>query len=1022
MTTVFYRDPRLLALTLILIVVSGISSFIVSPRMEDPVLTERAAVVNTRLLGADADRMESLVSEELVERLRTIDEVKEIRSTSRPNISTIAVVLKDEVTEVDEVWSRVRDKLSDARPSLPPGTLAPELEIIKARAFSLVLALVWNSDEDVNLALLRRMAKELQDELRNVPSTEQVDLFGEPAEEIIVEVSPSDLDALGLSIASLNRQIASSDPKIPSGQLRSSGSDLLIEMGNKLDSVDRLGRLVIRAGAGGDSLMLADIATITKAASDPPRSLALVDGRRAIMIAASISPTARIDRWTTRMLERIERFQPRLPSCLRLETIFRQNDIVVDRINSLMWNLIVSAVTVIVVVLIMMGWRSAWIVGLTLPLASLMVFTGLRFLQVPLHQMSLSALVIALGMLEGTAIIIVDEVQRRIREGESPQLALSHGVSHMALPLFGSTITTVFSFAPIAIMPGPSGEFVGSIGSSVILALCCSLALSLTVIPTLSALFTSSEPLKPGFLNQGFSHRKMSAWYRGSLEFVFRRPWLGVVAGVGLCVPGFFVIPLLPEQFFPAADRGQFTIDVDLAAQASILQTERVAQDIRNLVMQHEEVARVDWVVGASAPAFYYNEIGAIKDNSRYAQGFVQLKQGMNPKALIRAIQQELDRRVPEALIRVNQLEQGPPFNAPIEVRWFGNDAEKLRMLGDATRQLLASHPNVIHTQSDLTDSLAKVVMDIDETAVARAGLDLNSVARQLDATLEGRTGGSVMEGNEELPTRIRLRKSDRRDLSQVESLELRADAAQGNQQGTPVSALVTTRLKSEVAAIAKMDGREMNEVRGYLVAGILPSTVLKWLQGQIKAGAIEVPEGFSYEFGGEASKRNEAVGQLSANIGMLVAGMVFVLVFSLKSFRACLIIVAVGVLSLGFGILGIWVAGFPLGFTAIVGAMGMIGVAINDSIVVLSDLRTDPQAGQGDMAAVLDIVMRSTRHVLATTFTVAVGFIPLVLEGGTFWPPMAMVISAGVIGATILALYSIPAVHLLMVGRSHGR
>ncbi len=1018
MTTIFYRDPRLLALTIILIVVFGIASFLISPRMEDPTLTQRVGIVNTRVPGANADRVEALVTEELVERLRSVEEVKEVRSTSRANISVVTVVLKDEVTAVDEVWSRVRDKLSDARPALPTNALAPDLDVIQVRAFSYITALRWNSDDQPNLSILRRLSRELQDELRSVAGTEEVEMFGAPEEEIVIEVSPDDLNAVGLSVASLNRQIANSDPKIPSGQVRSAGSDLLIEMGNKLDSVDRVGSIVVRSGETGATLLLSDIARIEKAAVNPPRSLSIVDGDRAIMVAASIDSSTRIDYWTERVEQRLESFKSRLPRTLTMDTIFRQNDIVEGRINSLMWNLIISALTVVLVVFFMMGWRSAWIVGLTLPFASLMVFTGLQFMGTPLHQMSLSALVIALGMLEGTAIIIVDEVQRRIRSGATPIQALSDGVSHMALPLFGSTITTVLSFAPIATMPGPSGEFVGSIGSSVILALCCSLALSLTIIPTLSALFTSSKPLEPSFLNQGFSNRQLSRIYRSTLRFAFQRPLLGVLGGVAVCLPGFAVIPLLSEQFFPAADRGMFHIEIELSAQASIQQTEKVARQVRELLLQHEEVERVDISVGESIPSFYYNVISTLKDNSRFAEALVQLNTSGNATEQIREFQQELDEKIPEALIRVRQLEQGPPFNAPIEARWFGSDPEQLRELGNATRQLLATHPDVLHSQSDLTDTVSKVVINLDEAAISRAGFDMNSIARQLDATLEGTLGGLVLEGNEELPTRLRLTKGSRNDLAGIESLEVRRESAMSSEPGTPITSLGTTVLKPEVASISKFDGRTMNEVRGYITAGVLPSKVLKWFKQQLKEGKLSIPPGYTLEMGGEDSKRNEAIGQLSASIGMIAAGMVFVLVFSLKSFRASLIILAVGGLSVGFGMLGLWAAGFPLGFTAIVGAMGMIGVAINDSIVVLADLRSDERSAAGDIESVLDIVMRSTRHVLSTTFTVAVGFIPLVLEGGTFWPPMAMVISAGVIGATILALYSVPAVHLLIVGR----
>ena len=274
-------------------------------------------------------------------------------------------------------------------------------------------------------------------------------------------------------------------------------------------------------------------------------------------------------------------------------------------------------------------------------------------------------------------------------------------------------------------------------------------------------------------------------------------------------------------------------------------------------------------------------------------------------------------------------------------------------------------------------------------------------------------------EGNEELPTRLRLTKGSRTDLAGIESLEVRRESPMGSGPGTPITSLGTTGLKPEVAAISKFDGRTMNEVRGYITAGVLPSKVLKWFKQQLKEGKIQIPPGYSLEMGGEDSKRNEAIGQLSASIGMIAAGMVFILVFSLKSFRASLIIMAVGGLSVGFGVLGLWVAGFPLGFTAIVGAMGMIGVAINDSIVVLADLRSDERSAAGDVETVLDIVMRvDATRLIHDVYGCRWLYSPRSGRRNFLGHPMAMVISAGVIGATVLALYSVPAVHLLTIGR----
>ncbi len=1015
----FMRDTRLLVLTLITIVLAGVSSFLVLPRMEDPVLTERAAIVNTRLLGADADRIETLVTEKIVNTVREFDEVKEVASMSRPNVSTVAVTLKDTITDVDEVWARVRDKISDVRAELPPNATAPDVDIVEARAFASIVGLVWNSDSPPVYSVLRRLSKNLEDEIRNIANTETVELYGDPSEEIVVEVDQPELARLGLTVADLSRQVAGSDSKIPAGQIRGVNRDLLIEIGGEFDSLQRIKHIPIRSTTTGQTSYLSDIARVSKGIAEPPRSAALISGKPGIMIAAAVSPQARIDGWHKTVQSTLERFKKTLPPDVRLEQIFEQNHYVAARMNDLVQNLAISALTVFLVVFLMMGWRSSWIVGLALPLSSCLVFAGLRIFGIPLHQMSLSGLVIALGMLEGTAIIIVDEVQRRLREGETPFEAVKHGVSHMALPLFGSTNTTILSFLPIATMPGPSGEFVGTIGTSVILALCCSLALSFTVIPSLSALFSPREPGPPTFWNVGFSNRWMSAIYRKTLEFSFRHPWLTMFLGIAISVPGFLVLPLFRIQFFPAADRDQFHIELQLPAQASLEETRQTALRVRDLLLEDKLIKRVDWVVGRSAPSFYYNMIGTVQDSSRYAQALVQSTTTYGGTPLIRRLQKKLNDQITNAQVRVRPLEQGPPFDAPIELRIFGNDRDELRAYGERVREILQKHPDVTQTTADLTDLLPKLVYKINEEEAQRAGVDLSAIARQLDSTLEGRLGGSILEGTEEIPVRVRIASNQRDSLAKIDSIDILPEHG-GDRKPVALSTLGTAQMQAEPALVARFNGRRMNEVRAYLQAGVLPSTVLKYVEAELRKRDNAPPAGYTIEVGGEASKRGEAVDQLMANVSVLAAAMVFVLVFSLKSFRATIIIFCVGIFSFGMAFFSLWATGFALGFTAIVGTMGMVGIAINDSIVVLAELRSDPDAARGDLNSILNLVMRSTRHVLSTTFTVGCSFVPMLIDGGTFWPPMAMVISGGVFGATILALYWIPAVHILLcrIGR----
>ncbi len=851
MITLFLKDTRLLVLTLVTVVLAGVSSFLILPRMEDPVLTERAAIINTRLLGADADRIESLITDKLIDELREFDEVKEIVSMSRPNISIIAVTLKDTIYDVDEVWARVRDKVSDLRPQLPATAAAPDVDVVKARAFASIVALVWDQPGPPVYSVLRRSARELEEEIRNVPNTESVELFGDPEEEIVVEVEQAELARLGMDVAQLSRQIAASDAKVSAGQLRGVRSDMLLEVGGEFDSLSRIAHIPVRSTELGQTSYLSDIARITKGIAEPPRSLALVNGLPAIMIASAVLPEARIDGWNDNLENNVEAIRADATARIKLQRVFQQNGYVASRMNDLVQNLAISALTVFLVVFLMMGWRSSWIVGLALPLSSCLVFTGLRIAGIPLHQMSLSGLVIALGMLEGTAIIIVDEVQRRLREGESRLDAVKHGVSHMALPLFGSTITTVLSFLPIATMPGPSGEFVGTIGTSVILALCCSLALSFTIIPSLSALFSPTKPGPPTFWNIGFSNKWMSRIYQSTLVWSFKHPWITACWGILISLPGFAVLPLFKVQFFPSADRNQFHIEIELAPEASLEETRQTALRIRDLLLEDKQIQSVNWVLGKSAPSFYYNMIGSVQDSPRYAQALVQSRTTYGNVPLIRRLQKRLNQVITNAQVRVRPLEQGPPFDAPIELRIFGNDRDQLRAYGERVREILQNHPDVIQTKADLTDLQPKLVYDIQEEEARLAGIDLASIAGQLDATLEGRLGGSILEGTEELPVRVRVAKDQRNDLEKINSIDILP-----HNGGPPIalSSLGSVKLQAEPALITRFDGRRMNEVRGYLQAGVLPSTVLKYVQAELRKKGNAPPEGMTIEVGGEAS------------------------------------------------------------------------------------------------------------------------------------------------------------------------
>jgi multidrug efflux pump subunit AcrB len=1059
----FYYNRRLLMLAVSLIFVIGLSSAMVLPRMEDPLLTPRAANIITLVPGADASRVEALVTEKLEDELSEIEQIKEMRSNSRAGISILVIELRDDVyaDEARGVWSRIRDKVNDARPLLDKDALDPEFEELDIKAYAMLNGLVWKSDQPVNYAVLRRLSEELKDILESVSGTQEVDLYGDPQEEIQVELDAELLISMGLTAQDVANAIAASDAKVSAGQLRAESDDYLIEVSGKLDTLGQISAIPLplapsnssrpsQAGAANAQAQIGDIATIHKGIRNPPSSVTIQNGDRTVVLGTLVRDNYRIDLWTERVQDELDKYARQLPKGIELVTIFEQNRYVSSRLNNLLFNLLLGGGAVFIVILVMMGWRNAIIVASALPLAAFMVLGGLRFLEIPVHQMSVTGLIIALGLLIDNAIVITDDVTMKLREGSSPGRAVSASVKHLMVPLFGSTLTTALAFGPIALMPGPAGEFVGSIAISVILAIFSSFILAMTIIPALTAIFSplknvhgdnrestagNRDASSTRWWQYGLTIPVLTSWYRRSLDFVFKRPWLGIGIGVVLPIFGFIQSRHLSEQFFPPADRDQIHIEFELAPTASMQQTLETARNIDVSLIELGNIESVTWFLGESAPPFYYNLIKKNQNMPSYAQAIVNLNNGEDLESTIHQIQAELDIQFPQARILVRQLEQGPPFDAPIEVRLFGPDLNTLQNMGEEVREILAGTPGVIHTRSELSETRAKVRFDVDQQQAQIAGLSHVGIANQLNATLEGALGGTVLEATEELPVRVRVSDKRRGSLSQIASLDLLANGdlnSQGDSlgseyRGVPIGAIAQETLIPEVTSIPHLAGRRMNEIKAYIPAGVLPSTVLVPFQKRLEASGLELPPGYSISYGGEAAKRDEAIGNLMANVGVLAVLMAATLVLSFGSFRVASLIGIVAALSVGLGFAALWAWDFPFGFMAIVGTMGLIGVAINDTIVVIAAIGENKDARKGDPDAIREVVARASRHIVSTTLTTIAGFTPLVIAGGGFWPPLAVSIAGGVAGATILALYFAPSCYIVMMRRkqnsepSHG-
>ena len=845
----FHDNPRLLILTLGLIFITGVTSYRALPRLEDPTIGQRVAAIKTFWPGASAERVETLVTERLETELEEFEEIKTLQSASRVGYSLITIELADRITDVEPVWSRIRDRISDAVPGLPPGVSKPKYERIEPVALAYIVALEWVAKTPVQMGVLGRLAKDLEEDLRDVPGSRESELFGEPTEEILVTVKPAVLSALAIDIDVVARQILASDAKVAAGTLRTARSRINLEVEGALDSLERIRRIPVHLGSESQASLLGDIATVERSVRTPPASRAIIDGRESVVVGLRALPSTRVDRWTSRVREVISRCESRLPRSVRLRVLFEQDRYVQERLSTLILNLVMGGSLVIAVLIFLMGWRASLIIGTALPMTALLVVAGLDFLKIPLHQMSVTGLIIALGLLIDNAIVIVDEVSHRLENGMDEREAMAGSVRHLGIPLLSSTLTTIFAFMPIALMAGPAGEFTSPIAMSVILAVSGSLFISLAILPSLTARVLHGQGYRGKARTcsaTGFASERLTRGYRQSLSFAFRYPLLGICLGLALPAVGFVVVSDLPEQFFPAGDRDQFQIEIELPTQASLERTHALTRKADVIIRELNGVRNVYWFIGKSAPMFYYNMIGKREGSSGFASAVVQLEEADLNFGLARKMQNTLSDAFPEARCVVRPFEQGPPFEAPIEIRLYGNDQNKLQDLGESLRLELTRIPEVIHTRASLGEYSPQIRFDLDEILTRFVGLNPRDVARQIESVTEGKMGGSIVEASEELPVRVRVPDNRRDRLSWIGSVDVvpLVQAQAAHPVRIPLATIGRVNLIPELSSIFHHNGRRSNRVQAFLRPGILPGAVLKKFKDRLQDQGFQIPPG----------------------------------------------------------------------------------------------------------------------------------------------------------------------------------
>lgn len=1015
METLTFRRPRLVALILLVLVSAGLSSFVSLGRQEDPTITNLFATVTTAFPGADPARVEALVTSEIEEELREIAEVDVIESVSRSGVSVVSIELIQtlDAATIEQVWAEARDAVEDARRNFPPGVQPPDFNAEGISAYSAVIAVTADHD-DVPISIVHDHAEKLADRLRAIPSTRAVDLFGEPEDEIRVEVDMQQAAALGLTPQEISARIAAADGKVQSGRLQSATMDITINVSGEIEALDRLARVVLRENAEGASVLLSDIAQINRTVSDPPDELALANGRPAVLVGVLAQDGVQIDRWMGFVRAELDDGQAAVPYGLSETLMFDQSTYTAARLAEVGTNMAIGVALVVAVLFITLGVRAALIVAVVLPVVSLATLASMNFMGLPVHQMSVTGLIVALGLLVDAAIVMVDEVRQRLAQGMTRVNAVGDATRRLTAPLLASTVTTALSFTPMILLPGPAGDFVGSIAIAVVLMLVWSLFVALTVTPALAGRF-----LKSG-AGGGVSFPLLGRWFRASVEWSLANPIKSLALALVLPLTGFGAFPSLTAQFFPGVERDQFYVEVEMPPGTAIQETAEVAKSIDAELARSTGVDRVYWSIGKSGPAFYYNITGDRASEPSYAQAMVKTSNASAAARLVPELQARLNAEHPQARIIVRDLVQGPPVAAPVEIRLVGPDLDALRRLGDEARALMADLPLVTQVRAAVASGAPQLRFEINETIARQLGLNVTDIAAQLEAGLFGVTGGSLVEGTDQTPVRVKLEDAVQGNLSAIADLPIllqnaAVTSASGIFSAVPLSELAEPVIEPAESVITRRNGERVNTVQAYIVPGVLPEEALQSVLTSLDAAGFEVPAGYRIELGGDSDARSDTIGNLLAPVGLIVTLTIATIALTFNSFRLTAVALIVCVLSAGLSMLSLAVLQFPFGINAIIGVIGSIGVSINAAIIILTGLKSSAAARTGDRAAMADVVTGSSRHIISTTVTTFGGFLPLILAGGGFWPPFAVAIAGGVLLSAVVSFYFVPPMFALV-------
>lgn len=1005
-TSFFVKNWQFTLVLFLMVIVVSTTTMLSMPRAEDPEINPPQFPIIVVYPGTSPIDMEELVVKPIEKRISELENLKRIKTVIKDGVAEIMVEYKYSSNVNDKYQELVRE-VNSIRDQLPQDIYSLEIRKVTPTDVSVLqLGLV---SENASEERLKFYAEKLKEKLEKIPSLKKVEYHGVPDQQVRIDLNTDKIAQLRIPLNYIIGSIQSEAANIPAGSIRAGSKIFNVKTSGKYKNIEEIENTVVYS-AMGKTVVLKDLANVSFQYEEQKHFIRL-NGHRATLVTAAQKSGENIARTQQSYLPVIDEFKKTLPKNIQLVHNFDQAENVGRRLSGLGIDFII-AIGLVLITLLPLGWRAALIVMVAIPLSLGLGVVSLNFMGFSLNQLSIVGLVVALGLLVDDSIVVVENIERWLREGHSKEFAAIEATKQITLAVVGTTATLAIAFMPLALLPEGSGEFIRSLPLAVISSVIASLIVSLTIIPFLSSHILTTHQHPEGNIFLRALKKIISGSYTRLLNFSLKNPITTLVAAFGLFAGSLGLFGMIGFRLFPTSEKPQFLVNINMSLQSNLETTDALAKQVESTLLNEPQVEFVTTNIGKGNPRIYYNEI-PVNEKSDYAQLFVQLKKETNPvmkKNLIERFRKEF-LKIPGARIEVKDFEQGPPVEAPIAIRVSGDNLDTLRKMASNVKSMLAAIPGTIYINDEVDVLKSDLRVQINTEKARSLGIQTAEIDRTIRMAISGIELAKF--SNEQGDDYTIVLNTPRDRYATVETFNnIFINNAGG--MSIPLNQLANISFETSPGVIKHLNKKRYVVVTSYTDKGVLAQQINETFKEKMKS--IQLPLGYEMQIAGEAESEQEAFG--GGFLTVIIATIflfIMVLILEFKTFKSTLIVLSVIPLGIIGGVTMLWLSGNPMSFVAIIGFIGLAGVEVKNSILLVDFTNQLREQGVPLQQAIREAGELRFLPIVLTSLTAIGGLIPIALNSNPLISPLALVLIGGLISSTLLSRIVTPVVYLLI-------